>query len=67
MSTADQFGPASVINKKNMADQKSPDSGGKLTQFPSTRVKTIMKSSPDLVNISQDSVFLITKSTVSAN
>ena len=50
----------------NMAEKASGDGGaGKLTQLPVARIKTIMKSSPDLPNFSQDSVFLITKATVS--
>ena len=32
--------------------------------LPMTRVKTIMKSSPDVDNVSQESLFLITKATV---
>ncbi len=32
--------------------------------LPQTRVKTIMKSSPDVENVSQESLFLITKATV---
>ena len=38
---------------------------GKLTQLPVARIKTIMKSSPDLPHVSQESVFIITKATVS--
>lgn len=49
-----------------MAEKTSPDSGaGKLTQLPVARIKTIMKSSPDLPHFSQESVFLVTKATVS--
>ena len=33
--------------------------------LPMTRVKTIMKSSPDVETVSQESLFLITKATVS--
>jgi hypothetical protein len=49
-----------------MADEHaSPgEREGKLNQLPLSKIKTIMKSSPDLVNVSQDSVFLITKATV---
>ena len=32
--------------------------------LPMTRVKTIMKSSPDVETVSQESLFLITKATV---
>ncbi|XP_020619390.1 chromatin accessibility complex protein 1-like isoform X1 [Orbicella faveolata] len=47
-----------------MAEKASVDGGaGKLTQLPVARIKTIMKSSPDLPSFSQDSVFLITKAT----
>ena len=49
-----------------MADQHANgDSSGKLTKFPIARIKTIMRSSPDLSNVSQESVFMITKATVS--
>ena len=49
-----------------MAEKISSDSGaGKLTQLPVARIKTIMKSSPDLPHFSQESVFLVTKATVS--
>lgn len=49
-----------------MAEKSSVEGGaGKLTQLPVARIKTIMKSSPDLPSFSQDSVFLITKATVS--
>lgn len=49
-----------------MADKTSGDgAAGKLTQLPVARIKTIMKSSPDLPHFSQESVFLVTKATVS--
>ena len=48
-----------------MAEKASDGGAGKLTQLPVARIKTIMKSSPDLPSFSQDSVFLITKATVS--
>ena len=53
--------------KSKMAEKtSSSDSGaGKLTQLPVARIKTIMKSSPDLPHFSQESVFLVTKATVS--
>ena len=35
----------------------------KLLQLPTTRIKTIMKSSPDLGNVSQEALFLISRST----
>ena len=38
---------------------------GKLLQLPITRVKTIMKSSPDIGPVSQEAYFLIAKCAVS--
>lgn len=49
-----------------MAEKTCVDGGaGKLTQLPVARIKTIMKSSPDQPHFSQESVFLVTKATVS--
>ena len=65
-STADQLVLLLQFIESNMADKTSSESGaGKLTQLPVARIKTIMKSSPDLPHFSQDSVFLVTKATVS--
>jgi hypothetical protein len=36
----------------------------KSANLPMARVKTIMKSSPDVENVAQDSLFLITRATV---
>ena len=45
-------------------DDKSPDIKiNKLIQLPMARVKTIMRSSPELGNVSQDAYFLVTKAT----
>ncbi|XP_074607028.1 chromatin accessibility complex protein 1-like isoform X2 [Acropora palmata] len=53
-----------LFAKYNMADKSSSDNGaGKLTHLPIARIKTIMKSSPDLPNCSQESVFLVTRAT----
>lgn len=46
-----------------MAEKTSDTGAGKLTQLPVARIKTIMKSSPDLPHFSQESVFLVTKAT----
>ncbi|XP_032218950.2 chromatin accessibility complex protein 1 [Nematostella vectensis] len=46
-----------------MADEHGSPESGKLTQLPLSKIKTIMKSSPDLANISQESLFLIARST----
>ena len=55
-----------LFAKYNMADKSSSDNGAaKLTHLPIARIKTIMKSSPDLPNCSQESVFLVTRATVS--
>ena len=35
-----------------------------LISLPISRIKTIMKSSPEIQNISNDSLFSVTKSTV---
>lgn len=40
-------------------------SKGRELQLPISRVRTIMKSSPDVENIGQDALHLVTKATVS--
>lgn len=49
-----------------MSGNKSPTKS-KETQLPIYRIRTIMKSSPDVENIGQDSLFLVTRATVSIN
>ncbi|KXJ08902.1 chromatin accessibility complex protein 1 [Exaiptasia diaphana] len=44
-------------------EQGASEREGKLTQISLSKIKTIMRSSPDLANTSQDSVFLITRAT----
>lgn len=39
----------------------------KYTQLPISRVKTIMKSSPQVENISNESIHLVAKATVSSD
>lgn len=46
-------------------DQAASEKEGKLNQLSLSKIKTIMRSSPDLANVSQESVFLITRATVS--
>ena len=47
------------------ADDKTEtkSNNNRLLQLPITRVKTIMKSSPELGNMSQEAYFLITRAT----
>ena len=40
---------------------------GRLTQFPQTRVRNMMKIDPDLHLANRESVFLLTKAAVSLN
>ena len=49
--------------KFNMADKQEGEA--KLVSLPLARVKTIMKSSPDMSHIGQESIFTVTKATVS--
>ncbi|XP_047112485.1 chromatin accessibility complex protein 1 [Schistocerca piceifrons] len=46
-----------------MAANKSPVQKQKELSLPISRIKTIMKSSPDVENISQDSLHLVAKAT----
>lgn len=46
--------------------QKLIHNMGKELQLPVSRVRTIMKSSPDVENIGQDALHLVTKATVSS-
>ena len=50
-------------NKSILNDSKGAASSNRLLQLPVARVRTIMKSSPDLGNVSQEAYFLITKAT----
>ena len=50
------------MNKSILNDSKS-STNNRLLQLPVARVRTIMKSSPDLGNVSQEAYFLITKAT----
>ena len=49
-----------------MADESPKNVDGKLLQLPLSRIKMIMKSSPDVGNVSQEGYFLIARSAVSA-
>ena len=49
-----------------MAD-KQPARTDATTLLPLSRVRTIMKSSPDVSNIGQDALFAISKATVKYN
>ncbi|XP_066912079.1 chromatin accessibility complex protein 1-like [Clytia hemisphaerica] len=52
----------SISPNKSLNDSKA-GVANKLLQLPVARVKTIMKSSPDLGNVSSEAYFLITKAT----
>ncbi|XP_038052196.1 chromatin accessibility complex protein 1-like [Patiria miniata] len=47
----------------NRGLEKMADKSTKLTLLPVARIRTIMKSSPDITVIGQESLFLITKAT----
>lgn len=49
--------------KQKDTDSKPEVGESKVVTLPMSRVKTIMKSSPDVSNISQESLFLIAKAT----
>jgi len=49
--------------KEEKDDKKSGNLQEKLLQLPVSRIKTIMKSSPELGNVSPESYFLITRAT----
>ena len=57
--------PATVAMSAPGASSASspPSKNAKDVSLPMTRVKTIMKSSPDVETVSQESLFLITKAT----
>lgn len=51
-------------NDDTLNESKTSSTGSnRLLQLPVARVKTIMKSSPDLGNVSQEAYFLITRAT----
>lgn len=62
-----QFGVAFALKmSQNTPDKDSQTSGAKKTiSLPISRVRLIMKSSPDVSSINQDALFLTTKATVS--
>ena len=45
--------------------QNEETSAGRLTQFPQTRIRNMMKIDPDLHLANRESVFLLTKAAVS--
>ena len=53
----------SSAGKFNMAEKL--DAEKKLVSLPLARIKTIMKSSPDITNAGQESIFMVAKATVS--
>ena len=48
-----------------MDDDSPSKSSGKLLQLPLTRIKMIMRSSPDLGSVSTEGYFLIARAAVS--
>merc|ERR1711973_508416 len=58
MSTSASSTPAPSSNAGSAAPAKK-----ELNLLPQTRVKTIMKSSPDVDTVSQESLFLVTRAT----
>ena len=70
-----QISPSAVYRKFTSIQSRGDNTGNAMAEkqrklgsciLPLARVKTIMKSSPDVCNISQEALFLITKSTVAA-
>lgn len=55
--TADSVAEANLQNEETSA--------GRLTQFPQTRIRNMMKIDPDLHLANRESVFLLTKAAVS--
>ena len=51
------------IEDKDEKDDRRKSTADKLLQLPVSRIKTIMKSSPELGNVSPESYFLITRAT----
>lgn len=59
-----KFTPDNTVMSANNNQQPPTE---KLLKIPVYRVRTIMKSSPDVENIGQESLFMITKATVGIN
>ena len=55
--------PEQTQNSTN--EEISGEKPNRITKFPMTRIKTIMKTDPDVTLASQESVVLISKATVS--
>ncbi|XP_004209074.1 chromatin accessibility complex protein 1 isoform X1 [Hydra vulgaris] len=51
------------VSSKNLDDKTRSPIQNRLLQLPLARVKTIMKTSPDLLNVSQEAYFLVTRAT----
>ena len=50
-------------SSRNLEDKTKSPSQNRLLQLPLARVKTIMKTSPDLLNVSQETYYLVTRAT----
>ena len=53
-----------ISQTSNASNASSIPQGRYQTLIPMTRVKTIMKSSPEITNINPDTLFLVCKATV---
>ena len=62
---ADEVEQAVVTTEGNAQNEEA--AVGRLTQFPQTRVRNMMKIDPDLHLANRESVFLLTKAAVSLN
>merc|ERR1712088_962832 len=57
------MGQPKISSQNHNTSSKGTSSGKENNCLPQTRVKTIMKSSPDVETVSQESLFLITRAT----
>ena len=64
---ADEVEQAVHVDSTEGNPQNEEASVGRLTQFPQTRVRNMMKIDPDLHLANRESVFLLTKAAVSLN
>lgn len=58
-------GNSMSTENSNMAGKMEGE--GKLVNLPLARIKTIMKSSPDMSHAGQESIFMVAKATVSGS
>ena len=59
------FYSGSSVNEENSNMAEKMEGEAKLVNLPLARIKTIMKSSPDVSHAGQESIFMVAKATVS--